>query len=138
MRSDTAPGGAKKPSDIVKAGNVIVGGYSQTDFESTLSRLSLEVLGVKHKLVVGYAGGADIFLAMQRGEVQFHNTSIGTYRTRNAPFIRSGEGIGLFYFVSAGSKPENSGSIAELPAYPDLYREVHGAPPSGSNWDALT
>ena len=27
--------------------------------------------------------GADIYLAMQRGEVQFHNTSVGTFRTRS-------------------------------------------------------
>jgi hypothetical protein len=139
MRADAVAGGAKQPSDIVKADNLIVGAYTHTDFESTLSHLSLDVLGVKHKLVVGYRGGADIFLAMQRGEVQFHSTSIGTYRTRSAAFIKSGQGIGVYYLVSTGPDGgfERSKSITDVPAFPDLYRAVHGKPPSGDNWDAL-
>jgi hypothetical protein len=139
MRSDAVPGGAKTPADIMKADNLIVGAYTHTDFESTLSHLSLDVLGVRHKLVVGYRGGSDIFLAMQRKEVQFHGTSIGTYRTRSADFIKSGEGIGVFYLVSTGpdGKFERNKSITDIPAFPDLYREVHGKPPSGESWDAL-
>jgi tripartite-type tricarboxylate transporter receptor subunit TctC len=139
MRADAVPGGAKKPSDIVKADNLIVGAYTHTDFESTLSHLSLDVLGVKHKLVVGYRGGADIFLAMQRREVQFHSTSIGTYRTRSAAFIQSGEGIGVYYLVSTGpgGEFEKNKLITDVPAFPDLYREVYGKLPAGENWDAL-
>src|SRR5260370_13684852 len=91
MRAVSVAAGARKPSDIMQAENLIVGAYSHTDFESALSHLSLEVLGVRHKLVVGYRGGADIFLAMQRGEGQFHNTSIGTYRAPSTAFVKSGE-----------------------------------------------
>lgn len=140
IRTDAVPGGAKKPADIMKADDLIVGAYTHTDFESTLSHLSLDVLGVKHKLVVGYRGGSDIFLAMQRNEVQFHSTSIGTYRTRSGAFIKSGEGIGVYYLVSTGpdGKFERNTSITDVPAFPDLYREVHGKPPSGENWEALS
>jgi tripartite-type tricarboxylate transporter receptor subunit TctC len=139
IRSDAVPGGAKKPADIMKAENLIVGAYTHTDFESTLSHLALEVLGVKHRLVVGYRGGADIFLAMQRNEVQFHSTSIGTYRTRSGAFIKSGEGIGIYYLASTGpgGEFERNKLITDAPAFPDLYREVHGHPPTGENWDAL-
>lgn len=139
MRTDAVPGGARKPSDIMKAQDVIVGAYSNTDFESTLSHLSLDVLGVKNRRVVGYRGGADIFLAMQRGEVQFHNTSIGSYRTRSADFIKSGEGIGVYYLVStdANGAFEKNKAISDMPAFPDLYKEVHGKLPSGNDWDAL-
>jgi tripartite-type tricarboxylate transporter receptor subunit TctC len=139
IRADAVPGGAKKPADIMKAENLIVGAYTHTDFESTLSHLTLEVLGVKHRLVVGYRGGADIFLAMQRNEVQFHSTSIGTYRTRSAAFIKSGEGIGVYYLASTGpgGEFERNKLITDAPAFPDLYREVHGQPPAGENWDAL-
>jgi tripartite-type tricarboxylate transporter receptor subunit TctC len=139
MRSDAVAGGARTPADIMKADNLIVGAYTHTDFESTLSHLALDVLGVKHKLVVGYRGGSDIFLAMQRKEIQFHSTSIGTYRTRSGAFIKGGEGIGVYYLVSAG--PDGTFApnklITDVPAFPDLYREVHGAPPSGESWDAL-
>jgi len=139
MRADAVPGGAKKPADIVKADNLIVGAYTHTDFESTLSHLALDVLGVKHKLVVGYRGGSDIFLAMQRKEVQFHSTSIGTYRTRSDTFIKSGEGIGVYYLLSTGpdGKFERNKSITDVPSFPDLYQEIHGKPPSGESWEAL-
>src|SRR5579871_6498095 len=139
IRSDAVPGGARKPADIMKADNLIVGAYTHTDFESTLSHLALDVLGVKHKLVVGYRGGADIFLAMQRNEVQFHSTSIGTYRTRSAAFIKSGQGIGVYYLASTGPNGEfeRNKLINDAPAFPDLYREVHGQPPAGEAWDAL-
>ena len=139
MRSDAVAGGAKKPSDIMKASNLVIGAYTHTDFEGTLSHLSLEVLGVPHKVVVGYRGGADIFLAMQRGEVQFHSTSLPTYRTRNASFIKSGQGIGVYYMVSVGANGEFAKNefVLDAPAFPDLYREVHGKWPSGDNWGAL-
>jgi hypothetical protein len=139
MRSDVVPGGAKKPADIVRAPMILVGGYSRSDFESTLSRLSLDVLGVKNKVVVGYRGGSDIFLAMQRNEVQFHNTSIGTFKTRSGTFIASGEGLGVYYLAAVGPDGsfEHNKFMGDVPAFPDLYQEVRGKAPSGETWDAL-
>jgi hypothetical protein len=139
MRADAVPGGAKKPADIMRAPELVVGGYTHTDYESTLSHLSLEVLGVKHKVVVGYRGGSDIFLAMQRREVQFHNTSIGTYKTRSSTFISSGEGLGVYYLASVGPDGtfEHNKFMGDVPAFPDLYAQVHGKAPSGEAWDAL-
>jgi hypothetical protein len=139
MRADTVPGGAKKPADIMKAGTVVVGALSHADFSGTLGQLSLRVLGVKYKPVVGYRGGSDIFLAMQRGEVHFHNTSIGTFRTRSAAFIKSGEGLGFSYLVpvDAGGNYTRSKLVTEMPAYPDLYKEIHGKLPAGKDWEAF-
>ena len=76
---------------------------------------------------------------MQRGEVQFHNTSLGTFRTRSAAFIKSGEGTGVYYLASVapdGTFQKNE-FVSEMPAFPDLYRQVHGKPPAGKDWDAL-
>lgn len=139
MRADTVPGGAKKPSDIIKADTVIVGQQSSTDFSGTLAYLALQVLGVKARRITGYRGGSDIFLAMQRGEVQYHNTSIGTFRTRSAAFIKAGEGIGVSYLVPVGANGhyERSKFVSEMPAFPDLYKEIHGKLPSGPTWDAF-
>jgi hypothetical protein len=88
---------------------------------------------------VGYRGGSDIFLAMQRGEVHFHNTSIGTFRTRSGAFIKSGEGLGISYLVpvDANGHYERSKLVTEMPAYPDLYKEIHGKLPAGRDWDAF-
>ena len=133
MRTDAVPGGLKKPNDIMKAGTLVVGAYNNDDFAGTLSRLSLDILGVKHKMVIGYRGGADIFLAMQRNEIQFHNTSIGTFRTRSAAYIKSGEGIGVYYLASVGASGEVAKNkfITEMPAFPEFYREMQGKLPSG-------
>jgi hypothetical protein len=90
-------------------------------------------------MVVGYRGGQDVFLAMQRGEVQFHSTSISTFRSRNAAFVKSGDGIGIAYLVGVDRNGayQKSQYITEMPAFPDLYRELNGRPPSGPDWDAL-
>jgi hypothetical protein len=139
MRTDTVSGGAKTPADIMKADTIVVGALSHSDFSGTLGQLSLKVLGVKYKPVVGYRGGADIFLAMQRGEVHFHNTSIGTFRSRSAAFIKSGQGLGISYLVpvDASGNYERSKHVTEMPAYPDLYKEIHGKLPTGTDWDAF-
>jgi hypothetical protein len=138
-RTDLVPGGIKAPRDIVRADNVILGALNKSDISGLLPHLVLEVLGVKHKMVVGYRGGSDVFLAMQRGEVQFHSTSISTFRSRNGDFIKSGEGIGIAYLVPVDGSGGYAKSpyVGEMPAFPDLYKEIHGRMPSGPAWDAL-
>ncbi len=90
-RTDVVPGGLKKPSDIVKASRLYVGDSAITGISGLLARLSLDVLGVSNQLVTGYRGGSDIFLAVQRDEIQFHNTSITTFRSRTRDFVQSGQ-----------------------------------------------
>ena len=138
-RADMIPGGIKKPSDIMKAENLILGSLNYTNQSGLLPHLALNVLGVKHRMIVGFRGGADVFLAMQRGEVQVHSTSIATFRGRSGSFIKSGEGTGFAYLVPVDGTGhyERNKLITEMPAFPDLYREVHGKMPSGELWQAL-
>jgi hypothetical protein len=138
-RTDAVPGGIRTPRDLAKADTVILGALNNTDISGLLPHLSLSVLGVKHKVIFGYRGGNDVFLAMQRGEVQFHNTSISTFRGRNAAFVKSGQGIGIDYLVAVDRDGSfrKSPFITEMPAFPQLYRAIHGAAPSGAEWDAL-
>ena len=138
-KTDIIAGGMKAPRDIMKADNVLVGALNNTDISGLLPHLTLQVLGVKNKMIVGYRGGNDVFLAMQRGEVQFHSTSISTFRSRNASFIKSGQGIGIAYLVPVdrNGNYERSPHITDVPAFPDLYKEIHGKTPSGPVWDAL-
>lgn len=137
-RRDMVPGGVKSPADIVKAETVVLGSLNNTDISGLLPHLALRTLDVKHKLVVGYRGGQDVFLALQRGEVNVHSTSITTFRGRNAPFVKA-DGIGIAYLipVDAQGRYETSKFITEMPAFPDLYKEVRGKMPSGVMWDAL-
>jgi tripartite-type tricarboxylate transporter receptor subunit TctC len=138
-RTDMVPGGIRKPSDIMKAENLILGALNHTDHSGLLPHLALNVLGVKHRMIVGFRGGSGVFLAMQRGEVQVHSTSIATFRSRNAAFIKSGQGVGISYLVPVDRKGDYARSkvITEMPAFPDLYKEVHGKVPAGAMWDAL-
>lgn len=139
-RTDAVPGGIKKPSDIAKVKQPLwIGGNAATGSAHLSGRIPLDVLGVPYKQIVGYRGGSDIFLAMQQGEVQVTATSIGTFRTRSGDFIKSGQGVGLFYLVPVepdGSFERNA-FITEMPAFPDLYKEIHGKLPAGPTWDAL-
>lgn len=138
-RTDAAPGGIKTPADIMKAHGLAVGAYNNTDISGLLAKLSLDVLGVKHKFITGYRGGQDVFLAIQRGEVHFQNTSISSLRTRSAAFLKSGEGIAISYLVVTDKNGnfERNKYITEMPAHPDLYRQIHGKLPSGPEWDAF-
>ena len=132
------PGGFKQPTDVAKAEMLVVGALNPTDQSGLLAHLALGVLGVKDKMIIGYKGGNDVFLAMQRGEVHFHSTSITTFRGRNADYIKSGQGIGVAYLVATDAQGNFTPHpfIKEMPAFPDLYRQIHGKAPSGPLWDA--
>ena len=120
-RTDTVPGGMKRPADIAKAPSVAVGAQNATDLSGLLSAVALDLLKVKNKFVMGYRGGTEVFLAVQRGEVQMHNPSIGTFRTRNADFIKSGEGMALCYLagIDAEGKFDKSPHLPDLLALPE-------------------
>ena len=138
-RTDLIAGGLQKPADLARAKNVIVGALNATDVSGLLPHLALEVLGVSNRSVVGYRGGNDVFLALQRGEVQFSSTSITTFCGRNSALIKSGDGRGLAYLtpVDAAGRFERVAEITEMPAFPDLHREIHGEAPRGAKWDAM-
>jgi len=90
----------------------------------------LDVLAIRHKMVIGYRGGADVFLAMQRGEVQFHSTGHLDLRSRNGDFVRSGQGIGVAYLVAVDDSGGYAKSpyVTEMPAFPDLYERSRRMP----------
>jgi hypothetical protein len=138
-RTDVIPGGLKRPADIAKVKELWIGGNAATGGAHLQSRIPLDVLGINYKQIVGYRGGSDMLLALERNEIQYTGTSIGTFRTRNAEFIRSGTGMGLFYLVpvNADGTFKRNELITEAPAFPDLYREIHGKMPSGPEWEAL-
>src|SRR5262245_28551806 len=98
-RNGSVASGLNQPSDIMSADKVILGSLNYTNHSGLLPHLALNVLGVKHRVIVGFRRGNGVFLAMQRGEVNIHSTSIATFRGRSAGFIKSGEGVGIAYLV---------------------------------------
>jgi tripartite-type tricarboxylate transporter receptor subunit TctC len=138
-RRDVVPGGLQSSADIAKASGFNAGGQGKANMPDLMMRVSLDLLGLKYNYVTGYPGGAETSAAMQQNEIQVSFTSIMSLRTRNADFIKSGDGIGLYYFVpvdETGAYKANP-LITEIPPFPEVYRQVHGdLKPSGPAWDA--
>ena len=108
-RTDMVPGGLKRPADIMKAEGLILGSLNYTNQSGLLPHLALNVLGVKHRMIVGFRGGNGVFLAMQRGEVNIHSTSIATFRGRTAGHVRLAPAPGKARHSPAGDAPARSG-----------------------------
>lgn len=48
------------------------------------------VLGTKFKMVMGYGGSSEAMLAMERGEVEGHSTSLEAYKSAHAEWLKTG------------------------------------------------
>lgn len=84
--------GINKPADLLKIPHINLGGLGQGRSIDFFSRVSLDMLGVKYKYVLGYPGQPQIALALQSGEI---DVSITGYT-----------GYSMFYRDSAtGEKP---------------------------------
>ena len=137
-RNDIIPGGLTEPADFAKASGFNVGGLNPAGSQDLLLRLSLDLLGVDYNYVPGYEGGSEVFAAILRNEVQLTSTSLISFRTRNADFIESGQGRGLYYMAAAdaaGNFKANP-NITDIPAFPELYRKIRGGVPSGPTFEA--
>src|SRR5262249_42422752 len=96
-RTDMVQGGVKRSADIMKADNLILGSLNYTNQSGLLPHLALNVLGVKHRMIVGFRGGNGVFLALQRGEVNIHSTPTAPFRRPNGGFIKSGDVVATAY-----------------------------------------
>ena len=142
VRSDILPRGRRitRPEQIMQArADFKIGGSTATSIPTILNTMSLKVLGVKYKFVGGYRGGSGVRAAMLRNEVQGYQSSITTFRRTGKDQLASGKWIGLYYLVpvEADGSFEHNKYIHEMPTFPDLYRKIHGKPPSGPQWEAL-
>jgi tripartite-type tricarboxylate transporter receptor subunit TctC len=75
------------------------------------------LLGMKFRLVSGYPSSADIFLAMERGEVQGICESLDSVRSRRPDWIASRQVSVLFQ-----GAPEASPELKDVPLARDLAR----------------
>ena len=124
-RTDIVPGGLKAPRDIMKSENLILGALNKTASSGLLPHLALDALGIKHKMIVGYRGGNDVFLAMQRGEVKLvFNTVAGAKSIADSFELRRTALMGgIPYFTTV------SGIIAAVDAIAELNKgELEVAP----------
>ena len=139
VRTEVVPGGMKKASDIMRAENMKLGGNNATGISDLFGRMMFDVLGVKYGYVTGFGGGSEIFAAIARNEIQAHNTSISSFRSRSADMVSKGQAIGVAYatFVRPDGTYDRNPEVKEMPAFPDLNKEIHGKMPTGPKWDAF-
>jgi tripartite-type tricarboxylate transporter receptor subunit TctC len=77
-----------------------------------------ELLGTRFKIVTGYAGGNEINLAMERGEVQARNNTWSSWRATKAAWLKEGK---IDVIVQAGPRAPDLDvpSVEELARTPD-------------------
>jgi tripartite-type tricarboxylate transporter receptor subunit TctC len=138
MRSDVKPG-IRAASDIVKAQGLVVGGLGREQPKDMAMRLTLDMLGVPFKYVTGYNSSSQAMLAMQRGEISFFADSPPIYASKVEPLVRSGDLVTTYYDPGYNgaefSIPKQMRGLPILPFH-ELYKNVKGAMPSGSLWEA--
>ena len=135
VRTDTE---VKNPADILKpAKPIIVGGFTRENNKDLALRLAFDLLGVPYRYVTGYAGVAELRVAVQRGEINVTSESLTGYNTGGTLMVREGTVVPLYQEGLLG--PEG-GTVrdtrSELPSFPEFYRKVKGSDPSGPLADA--
>ena len=113
IRSDTP---YKSVGDIIKAKEPPKCGETGTTSSGyLLTRIVDEVLGGKLNMVLGYPGGAEVDLAVEKGEVICRGMSIDPYFGRE-PFISWGKKGFVRLLLQTGSKRD-----ARAPEIPTIY-----------------
>jgi tripartite-type tricarboxylate transporter receptor subunit TctC len=141
-RKDIVPGGMQKPSDIVKAKDIFVGGYARGTSHDTRLRMVLEIMGLPYQVVTGFPGTAQLNKAMLQNEVNFTGSSLPGYQTQVIPqIINSGVGMMLFQYPVIGpdGKPAGNPSLEKkgIETFDKVYAQALGKPPAGIKWDAF-
>ena len=106
----------KSIDDIIKAKEPPkCGGSGTADQTALLTRLLEETVGAKFTRVLGYKGGSEVDLAMERGEVICRATRITVHFSRE-PFLSWDKKGFDRHLVQAGSKRDS-----RLPEVPTLF-----------------
>jgi tripartite-type tricarboxylate transporter receptor subunit TctC len=139
IRADVAPG-MKKPSDFMKAQKFRAAGLGVSSSKDVRFRLSFDLLGLKYDYVTGYNNSSDARLAVQRGEAQYHDETLPSYRTQVEPqMVKTGMVVPIYYtdLVAPSGEILVSRDVPELLPFTHYYKEAFGKLPSGIKYEAL-
>ena len=139
IRADVPPG-MKKPLDFMKAQKFRAAGLGVSSSKDVRFRLSFDLLGLKYDYVTGYNNSSDARLAVQRGEAQYHDETLPSYRTQVEPqMVKTGMVIPLYYtdLVTPDGEVLVSRDVPELLPFTHYYKEAFGKFPAGIKYEAL-
>lgn len=130
IRSDT---GVKGPAEILKPGKpIVIGGFTRESNKDLALRMALDLLGVPYRYVTGYAGEADLRLAVQRGEINYTSEGLTGFTMGGAAMAREGTIVPLYQDGLAGPDGEIvRDPRIELPTYREFFKAVKKVEPAG-------
>ena len=117
----------KKPCDFVKAQKFRAAGLGVSSSKDVRFRLSFDLLGLKYDYVTGYNNSSDARLAVQRGEAQYHDETLPSYRTQVEPqMVKTGMVVPLYYtdLVAPSGEILVSRDVPELLPFTYYYKEA--------------
>ncbi|MFQ5851804.1 MAG: Bug family tripartite tricarboxylate transporter substrate binding protein [Candidatus Binatia bacterium] len=134
---------AKTARDLLKVdpAKIVIGAREKRGSSCLKGKLAMELLGIKgYKAVCAYPGTAVIKAAMERGEVSFFNGT-DAHLVGGGAFVDLAErGLVIPLWQTGILTPEGkivrSATVPDLPTFYEVYKEVHGKPPSGPMWDS--
>jgi hypothetical protein len=135
---------AKTARDLIRAdaAKIIVAGRTALDQACTNGRLALDLLGIKgYTPVCRYPGIAPVAAAIERDEVSYF-VAVDSHLMAGGAFADlAARGVVVPIWQAGIIAPD--GKITRSPTLPEhvptlyeVYRDVHGKPPSGAMWDA--
>ncbi len=135
IRTDTE---VKTAADLLKpAKPIIIGGFTRENNKDLALRLAFDLLGVPYKYVTGYAGVADLRVAIQRGEINVTSESLTGYNTGGVLMVKDGTLLPLYQEGLLGSGGDTiRDTRSDLPSFPEFFRMVKGSDPAGPLADA--
>ncbi|MFQ5851802.1 MAG: Bug family tripartite tricarboxylate transporter substrate binding protein [Candidatus Binatia bacterium] len=124
------------PSKIAVSGRSIVGPSFLNDV------LGLQLLGIKgYKYAVGYPGTAQMALAFFSGEVSYVGGTGLHHVLGQGGRYYSAIKEGKAFVIWQGGVLTPEGKVirspgTNIPTFAEVYKEIHGRPPSGPAWEA--
>ncbi len=128
------------PEELLATTDLRFGGNSPIARMDLLGRLALDTLGIEYQYVTGFQGGADIFNAARRGEVDIQVASLAQYRFSIEPtLVEEGLAIPLWHNPGTGAdgEPYALDVASDIPSFEEFYEQVNGEPPSGAEYEML-
>jgi tripartite-type tricarboxylate transporter receptor subunit TctC len=94
-----------------KSKSIVIGAAGKIGNVNIYPSLSNALLGTKFKIVHGYAGGNEINLAMENGEVQGRSNQWDSWKAQRPDWIKDGK---LSYLLQFGPKIAELGDVPRL------------------------
>jgi tripartite-type tricarboxylate transporter receptor subunit TctC len=140
VRKDTPPG-LKTAADIIKASELKALSLDAHNTNTVQQALSLDLLGVKYKPVVGYRGLKEVETAILQNEGQLANSSLPGWRASIEPTMGK-QGIVMPLWQVAppgkGGTYPRSAVVPEIPTFEEFFAMIHpGRKPSGIEYETM-